>query len=299
MRKNLSFLSETTRSLFNWSKTNFLLLCLAMSLPLSLASAQDQQVPATAPAASPIAKPAASPTGAPPSISLSPAVIMARGSYGQGLTQTLTMTNNTSLEFVFDMEAEDVVIRDGKRVFVPAGETENSIASTAVFSEKQVIAKPYSSVSVDIRLTLPAATKIRAVVALFKGTNKLTTSSSAVGMTASLGALITFNLTDNVKLEQEAVRVVPATETSNLTISEWVTNVGTEPVLPDGMAVLLNEKGGLVSKVPLQPQRLLPGERLEFSAEYPDQLQSGEYKAMCTLQFEGKTLTSDAAFKVP
>jgi hypothetical protein len=224
---------------------------------------------------------------------------MARGSYGQGLTQTLTMTNNTGVEFAFEMQAEDVVIRDGKRVFVPAGEAENSIAATAVFSQKQVIAKPYSPVSVDVRLTIPAATKIRAVVAMFRGTNKLATSSSAVGMTASLGALITFNLTDNVKLDPEAVHVVPATETSNLTISQWVTNIGTEPVLPDGMAVLLNGKGNLVSKVPLQPQRLLPGERLEFSAEYPDQLQPGDYKAMCTLQFEGKTLTSDAAFKVP
>lgn len=278
-----------------------MLSCLAISLPFAQALAQNSQAPAqnSVPAANSSAKPATGQPGVPPSISLSPAVIMARGSYGQGLTQTLTMTNNTGVEFVFDMEAEDVMVREGKRAFVPAGETENSIAATAVFSEKQVIAKPYSSISVDIRLTIPAATRLRAVVAMFKGTNKLPTSSSAVGMTASLGALITFNLTDNVKLEPEAMRVVPATETSNLTISQWVSNTGTEPVLPDGMAVLLNGKGNLVSKVPLQPQRLLPGERLEFSAEYPDQLQSGDYKALCTLQFEGKTLTSDAAFKVP
>lgn len=244
-------------------------------------------------------RPPAAQAGVPPSISLSPAVIMARGSYGQGLTQTLTLTNNTGLEFAFDMEAQDVVIRDGKRVFVAAGETENSIAASAVFSQKQIFVKPYSPVSVDVRLTIPAQTKLRAVVAVFHGTNKLPTSSSSVGMTASLGALITFNLSDNVKLDPEAVRVTPASDSSNLTISQWVSNVGTEPVLPDGMAVLLNANGGLVSKIPLQPQRLLPGERLEFSAEYPDQLQSGNYKAMCTLQFEGKTLTSDAAFKIP
>lgn len=224
---------------------------------------------------------------------------MARGSYGQGLTQTLTLTNNTGVEFAFEMEAQDVVVREGKRVFVPAGETENSIASSAVFSQKQVIVKPYSPVSVDVRLTIPAQTSIRAVAAIFRGTNKLPTSNSAVGMTASLGALITFNLSDNVRLESEAVHIVPATETSNMTISQWISNVGTEPVLPDGMAVVLNAKGNLVTKIPLQPQRLLPGERLEFSAEYPDQLQPGDYKAMCTLQFEGKTLTSDAAFKVP
>ena len=44
---------------------------------------------------------------------------------------------------------------------------------------------------------------------------------------------------------------------------------------------------------------LLPGERLEFRAEYPDQLQPGAYRALCSFQFEGKTLTSVADFKVP
>jgi hypothetical protein len=117
-------------------------------------------------------------------------------------------------------------------------------------------------------------------------------------MTASLGALITFNLSDNVKLHAEALHVTPASESANLTISQWITNVGTEPVLPDGMTVLLNEKGSLVSKIPLAAQRLLPGERLEFSAEYSAQLQPGGYKAMCTVQFEGMTLTSDAPFTV-
>jgi hypothetical protein len=274
---------------------------LVLLISLAIAPATAQSTPAESPGAQPADQPAnlQRNQGVPPSISLSPSVVMARGSYGQGLTQSLTLTNNTALEFAFEMEAEDVVIRDGKRVFVPAGETANSIAATAVFSQKEVIAKPYSPVTVEVRLTIPPQTDLRAVVAVFHGTNKLPTSNSSVGMTASLGTLITFNLTPNVKLETEDVRVAPASESTNLTVSEWVKNVGSEPVLPDGMAVLLNDKGNLVSKIPLQPQRLLPGERLEFSAEYADQLQPGDYKAMCTLQFEGKTLTTDAAFKVP
>jgi hypothetical protein len=298
MRNNSSCPVKAAQGFFNVNRIAVLLACLAIGLPFSQAAAQSP-APQTGQQALLPPRPPDSQAGIPPSISLSPAVIMARGSYGQGLTQTLTLTNNTGVEFVFEMEAQDVVIQEGKRVFIPAGETENSIAATAVFSQKLVIAKPYAPVSVDVRLTIPAQTKIRAVVAVFRGTNKLPTSSSAVGMTASLGALITFNLTDNVKLEPEAVRVAPATESSNLTISEWVTNVGTEPVLPEGLAVLLNAKGSLVSKIPFPAQRLLPGERLEFSAEYPDQLQAGDYKAMCTLQFEGKTLTNDAPFKIP
>jgi hypothetical protein len=235
----------------------------------------------------------------PPSIALSPAVVMARGSFGQGLTQTLTLSNKTGTEFAFEMEANDVVVKDGKRTFIPAGETEHSIAATAIFSQKLVVVKPNTSVNVDVRLTIPAETPIRAVVAVFKGTNRIQTSGSTVGMTASLGALITFNLTPNVKLEPEAVRVIPASDTANLTISQWIANVGTEPVLPEGLAAVLNSKGGLVGKSPFESKRLLPGERLEFTAEYSDQLPPGEYKAMCSFQFEGKTLTSDAGFKVP
>jgi hypothetical protein len=235
----------------------------------------------------------------PPSISLSPAVVMARGSFGQGLTQTLTLTNKTGTEFAFDMEAQDVVIKDGKRTFVPAGETEHSIASTAVFSQKTVVVKPDSSVSVDVRLTIPPETPLRAVVAVFKGTNRIQSSASAVGMTASLGALITFNLTPNIKLQAEEVRVTPASDTANLTISQWIANAGTEPVLPEGLAAVLNSKGGLVGKSPFESKRLLPGERLEFVAEYSDQLPPGDYKALCSFQFEGRTLTRDVNFKIP
>ena len=246
----------------------------------------------TAPSAS------ADQSSAQPSISLSPAVITAKGTNGQGLTQTLSLNNNTSAEFVFEMEAQDVIVRNGKRVFVAAGEEPGSIAATAVFSQKQVVIKPHTMGAVEVRLTIPQQTKIRAMVAIFRGTNRIASSSSAVGMTASLGTLITFNLSDNVKLEPEALRVAPPTDTTNLTLGEWVSNVGTEPALPDGVAVILDAKGNLVARIPVASQRLLPGERLEFSGEYASQLQPGDYKAMCTLQFEGRTLTSETSFKM-
>ena len=150
-----------------------------------------------------------------------------------------------------------------------------------------------------MRLTIPAQTGIRAVAVIFRGTDKLPTSSSAVGMTASLAALVTFNLSDNVKLSPEAVRVTPASETANMTIAQWIANTGSERALPEGTAAVLSSGGSLVGKAAFSPQRLLPGERLEFTAEYPDQLRPGEYRALSSFQFEGKTLTSDASFKVP
>jgi hypothetical protein len=250
----------------------------------------------------------------PPSISLSPAVIMAKGALGQELTQTLTLTNNTALDLGFDLVAEDVIVKEGKRVFVPAGETPNSIAASAVFSPKAVeikglgapflakntiLIRAYSSGSAAVRLTLPAQTSVRAVAVVFRGTDKLPTSTNNVGMTASLATLVTFNLSENVKLQPEPVRVIPANDTANMTIAQWIANTGSEPALPEGTAAVLNNGGSLVGKTTFSPQRLLPGERLEFTAEYPDQLRPGDYRALCSFQFEGKTLTSDASFKVP
>ena len=83
---------------------------------------------------------------------------MAKGNFSQTLSQTLTLTNQTARDFAFEMVAEDVVIKEGKRVFVPAGETPNSIAASAVFTQKTVLVKPFSAASVDVRVTLPAET---------------------------------------------------------------------------------------------------------------------------------------------
>ena len=234
-----------------------------------------------------------------PSISLSPAVVMAKGSFGQALTQTLTLTNNTGADLGFDLVAQDVIVKNGKRVFVPAGELPDSIAASAVFSPKSVFIRAHTSGIVDLRLTLPAKTDVRAVSAIFMGTDKLRTSSSAVAMTASLAALFTFNLTDNVKLQQEPAQVTPASSTENMKITQWLANIGSEPVLPEGTAAILNASGTLVGKATFAPQRLLPGERLRFVAEYPDQLKSGEYRVLCSFQFEGKTITSEANFQIP
>ncbi|HET9183784.1 MAG TPA: hypothetical protein VFP59_16760 [Candidatus Angelobacter sp.] len=233
------------------------------------------------------------------SLSLSPAVIMGRGAFGQGLTQTLTLSNNTGKDLNFDLVAQDVVVKDGKRIYVAAGELPDSIAATAVFSPKTILIKAHTAGSVDVRLTLPAKTDVRAIVAIFQGTDVLPTSSGGVGMTASLSTLITFNLSENVKLESETAHVTPPSASDYMLVSQWLDNMGTEPVLPEGTAAVLNAKGSLVSKAVFKPQRLLPGERQEFVAAFPEQLPSGSYRALCSFQFEGKTQTSSVDFKIP
>ncbi|HEX7284945.1 MAG TPA: hypothetical protein VF532_02120, partial [Candidatus Angelobacter sp.] len=173
------------------------------------------------------------------------------------------------------------------------------IAATAVFSPKSILIKAHTSGSVEVRLTLPPETNVRAVSAMFMGTDKFQTSTAGVAMTASLAALITFNLTDGIKLQPESAKIAPATASDNMKITQWLANTGTEPALPEGTAAILNAKGALVGKATFAPERLLPGERREFTAEYPEQLPPGDYRVLCSFQFEGKTLTTQAEFKVP
>lgn len=235
----------------------------------------------------------------PPSLSLSPAVVMTRGTSGQSTTQTLTLTNGTSREMAFDMVAEDVVIRDGKRVFVPAGKLPGSIAATAVFSTPSVLVKPFTTATVDVRFTIPMTTEVRAVVALFRGTNKIPSSSGAVFMTASLGTLVTFTVSDRFQVAADPIITENQTAEANATVADWLTNIGSEPIVPEGMVAVLDDSGALVSKAPLPAQRLLPGERLQFKAECPTTLASGHYRVLASYQFEGQTITKSGELVVP
>ncbi len=233
------------------------------------------------------------------SLSLSPAVIMASGTYGQSMTQTLTINNQTSAVFDFHMIAEDIVVRDGKRVFLPAGQAEGSIAATAVFVPEEVVAPPKTSQSVTVTLTIPAHTDIRAIAAVFHANSATDPKTGTVGLVASMGTLITFNLGNNVAITPGPVEVTMPTPTTNLAFGETLQNTGTEPVIPKGVAAILNAENRLIGKVPFAQQRLLPGEKLPFRAEFTDQLKPGAYHVMCTFEYAGHSETQQANFTIP
>src|SRR5262245_25720966 len=88
-------------------------------------------------------------------LSLAPAVIMLRGEAGQSTTQTFLMRNGTSRTLAFDVVAQDVVVRNGQRAFVPAGAIPGSIAATAVFSQQHVSIPSGASTAVKITVTIP------------------------------------------------------------------------------------------------------------------------------------------------
>ncbi len=235
----------------------------------------------------------------PPSIALSPAVIMLKAQPGASSTHELTITNLTYNRLRFVLEAFDVVIRDEKRVFVPAGETEGGIARSAIFDPSTIELNPGEAGQVRVTLTVPEQPTVRAVVALFHGQSTIKGNGSLM-VTGSLGTLITYNLSSNVYVTVDKPKVSPETETSNLTVSQELRNTGTEPVIPHGtLAILDDQSGKLIGRVDIEPHRLLPGEKFNCAVEYPNNLKSGDYRAMISFEDEGGVQTSAIEFKVP
>jgi hypothetical protein len=208
------------------------------------------------------------------------------------------MSNFTSATFRFEIEVQDVVVKDGKRSFAPAGETEDGIAITAVASPPEVEIPPQSVGAATVTLTLPAQTSQRGVVIYFRGKTGTPGEDGMVGIGASLGALVTFELSGDYGIQAGAFSSTPQTETSNLTVSHELVNSGREPVFPKGATAILDDAGRRVGKAVFQPRRLMPGERLNFTAENPSQLTPGHYRVISTFEYEGKVVTANGEFSV-
>ncbi len=224
-------------------------------------------------------------------ISLSPAVVMLSGRPGQAHRQTLRLTNHTSRDLSFTLLAQDVVAENGRRAFLDAGVRPDSIAARAIFSPVELTIPAGGIGTADVTVTVPARTDVRGVAAVFRG-HTTVDSRSGVAMIASLGCLITFSLSDNVTLVAEPPEVSPQTATAPLVVSERVANTGSEPVVASGAMAVLTGTGILVGKVSVEPQRIMPGERLTFRADYPTLLGAGRYRAVLSLEYANKVLTS-------
>jgi hypothetical protein len=243
--------------------------------------------------------PAADTNTAPPSsLILTPAVVMVRCKPGQSTTQILTIVNNTLQEITFTMATEDVVVVDGKRSFSPAGRIPNGIASGVVTTPASVVVKAGEEASVQVTYTLPAETPQRAVVTFFRG-GALSSVPGAVGLAASMGTLVTFNLSTDYQVEAGPVQASPQTATANTILSQELRNRGSEPLVPTGVIVILNASGKRMAKASFVTQRLLPGERLTVAATNPAQLPPGRYRTFSSFEFERKVVTSAGEFTIP
>jgi len=230
-------------------------------------------------------------------LSVTPAVVTLRGNKGQSTKQRLVLVNNTSRDFAFDLVAQDVVVRDGKRTFVGAGEIAGSIAATAVFSQKSVLAHPGETVAIDVTVTLPEQAQHRGVVAIFKGTTKV--MNGTVPMYASIGTLLTFATSDSVSLDAAPLEVAPQTATKNLSIKQVCSNNGSEPLVARGAAAIVDKDGALVGRIALEPRRLFPTEKTTISGEYAGELPAGRYRVLLSFDLGAETVTRSAEVIVP
>jgi hypothetical protein len=230
------------------------------------------------------------------SLTLSPAVVPLRGSFGQSATHELTLQNGSEQELAFTLEARDVIVRSGQRMFVAAGELPDSIAATAVFSPRRIIVPAGQRGSVRVILTVPRAVQHRAVVALFRAVTAIDQGGRPAYL--SLGTLFTFSLSEHASLAAD-LRVQPPTTAANARLESTLFNDGSEPVEPRGVAVILDSRGRIVGKTAMPARRLLPGERATVSAEYGGELSRGTYRALVTLDFAGRAMTRAAELVVP
>jgi hypothetical protein len=258
---------------------------------ITLCSFARAQVPPAAPASGGGDQP-------PPSLALTPAIIMVRAKPGDSTTQTLTIINHTASDIDFHLTTEDVVVRDGKRTMVPAGQVANGIAAGAVASPASVAVAAGGEASVQVTFTLPPETVQRAVVTFFRG-GIAAPGDGAVGLAASLGTLVTFNVSTNYAVDIGPVQASLQTLAQNVILSEELRNSGSEPVIPKGVIVVLNASGKRVSKASFPGQRLLPGERLMFAATNPAHLAPGHYRTLSSFEFERKIITSAGEFTIP
>jgi len=227
-------------------------------------------------------------------ITLSPAVVPLGGHAGESTTQHLTLFNRTAQALTFRLVAKDVVVREGQRVYIEAGLQPNSIAATVVFSAATVQVPPGEDRSVDVRLTLPPKMTSRAVVILFQGMTRIGGNA-----TASLGALLTFDLSGRESMAPGELRITPPTPTTNAMFSLPIFNDGTEPTIARGVAAIVTSTGALLGKVTLDRHRYLPGERFSLAAQYPGELPHGTYRVVATIEGAQRSWTRTTELVVP
>ncbi len=123
------------------------------------------------------------------SLTMIPGFILASVAPKQSATYTLVINNLTARELTFEAEGLDLVLKDGKPVYLAANETPDSVAGSLLFSTKSVNVKPGQSASLDLTLTLPAQTQVRGVLVTLNGADQIPDGRGA-SMTPSLGTFI-------------------------------------------------------------------------------------------------------------
>jgi hypothetical protein len=233
------------------------------------------------------------------SVGLSPASISLKGTPGQMTTQSFKISNGTDTPYKFKVQVADVLVNDGKRKFLPAGQSRGSIAALVTAPSGEINLSPGQNSSVPVTFVLPENTDIRAVAVFFIGEQATPKPEAQLRTRVSLGAVVDFTASDDVLLQAAPPQITPQTSTTNMLTTQDLVNAGREPLIAKGVAAFLDKSGKLMGKVTFEQKRLLPGERNALHAEYPGTLPPGKYRALCSIEYSGKLLTTTAEFLLP
>jgi hypothetical protein len=231
-------------------------------------------------------------------ISVSPAALSLKGTPGRTLTQEFEISNTADAAFMVDIDAEDVIVKEGKRTFVSPDRTPDSLAALVTIPTRHIILQPGERMKVPVTFIAPEETRSRAVVVFFHAFRARPLEHQP-RIRLNLGSVVDFTVSNEVMLRVVSLGVEPQTNSSNVVITGDLTNVGPEPAIARGVVAILTENGELVGKTAFQQRRLLPRERNQTRAEYPGALKSGKYRAVCTIEFADNTLTRIVELMIP
>jgi hypothetical protein len=192
----------------------------ALALYAVQQAAFEPETPAPSPrglAAAANPAPAQASSGSQESFSLTPGLVIARVAPGQSFSQTLTLSNSTPYELTFELNASDLVAKNGEAAISPAGALPRSLAATAYFSQRVVNVKPQQSRTVEVTFTVPEGTSAQGLVVEFRGMDRVPLNP-ALGMTPSVGSLIAIatDPASDTPAEIESGRTAPA-----FNVSQW------------------------------------------------------------------------------
>lgn len=230
-------------------------------------------------------------------ITVSPAAISLKGTANQATTQTFRVRNFTDSVLRFGVEISDVQVKDGKRIFIPADQAMESLASMSTAGLTTFELQPGEQQLVPVTFVLPRLMTTRAIAVFFRA--QPTTAVEGPRIQLNLGVVVDFSISDEVDLRLAAPEVTPPTNSANVLITEEMANEGPEPANVRGIAAFLDAGGKIVGKAAFDHKRLLPGEHNALHAEYPGTLSSGHYRILCSLEYAGRTVTKSTELVVP
>lgn len=156
------------------------------------------------------------------SLAVTPTVIMARYEPGQSITQTLTVDNQTPNAMTFEMEAEDLVAHGEDLILVSAGDSADSVAATAVFSQRYVQVLPMDKTTVQVTLTCPASTTVRGVLARLRNMDEVPLGGTGT-ISTSLGTLFTLVRRQDSATQDPGITAGLQPSQAHFMISQWST----------------------------------------------------------------------------